>query len=602
MIGGLLGDRMRKKIPIILIFIALVGCIGQKPTPVQTETPTSSPIPTEPPKPNAIVGYAKDKLSQEIITMISPADKDGVLDEVEKSVVDYLKMLPEEKYRKVAAQEIMRDSALTKEDVTFLANYSNSISRSIKEMEDLKNDNVTLEDGVQTELEKKFMGNSKDQKLADELKNDYLEKIKVIYPELASELKKLPELAPLNVNEKSLEGLEDIYGLLLTAKPYTNYNDRFKSDIPKENETWEAFELMIAGGTPDPKDYTYPVPNYNTELQALLWIAEQNEFKKNDTLAQSIAMDNGLYITIGDEQVKRAVYKDMNDLIGFFRETNLWQLENGYYLLENYPLEAKIALAWTGNQTPVYAKTHSLSFFMDKPLDIKSYNWNTVSISTLRKMKDIAEQKKWLSKNVVETIGNIENYFYFNRGYSNSTHWNFTSPGSRRDKWIIVDGERVGNFFVGNMDYLFNYFSGHDQSFGGCNDEASWVNTWGIAIGIATYPLQLLRIDLLTSHNFLIYYSPQTSSWTSYNKQLDFWWAPMDDKMIFSIFRPPISLSGYPGYIRHWEDPLYDDSIYVDNKSYSLIERGIEIKSIKEMISLGILSTQIKQWLFYSNG
>jgi len=71
---------------------------------------------------------------------------------------------------------------------------------------------------------------------------------------------------------------------------------------------------------------------------------------------------------------------------------------------------------------------------MDKKLDIKSYNWNIVSIGTLRKMRDIAEEKEWLNKDVGKTIGNIENYFYFNKGYSKSTHWEYTAPNQGKDK------------------------------------------------------------------------------------------------------------------------------------------------------------------------
>jgi hypothetical protein len=45
---------------------------------------------------------------------------------------------------------------------------------------------------------------------------------------------------------------------------------------------------MMKGGTPDPMDFTYPVPAYNTELQVLYWLACQNEFKRDDTLALAI--------------------------------------------------------------------------------------------------------------------------------------------------------------------------------------------------------------------------------------------------------------------------------------------------------------------------
>ncbi len=60
-------------------------------------------------------------------------------------------------------------------------------------------------------------------------------------------------------------------------------------------EVKEAFELMIRGGTPDPGDYSYQVPNYNTELEVLYWLANRIEFKRNDVLTQAIAMTHGLW-------------------------------------------------------------------------------------------------------------------------------------------------------------------------------------------------------------------------------------------------------------------------------------------------------------------
>ncbi|MFQ6089101.1 MAG: hypothetical protein ACE5K0_09405 [Candidatus Methanofastidiosia archaeon] len=297
-------------------------------------------------------------------------------------------------------------------------------------MEDLRSENFTLEDGIQTDIEKKYLENPKDQELAEE----FVEKIEAIYPELARELGKLPELSKTKISRDSLEALEDIYGLLLTAEPYENYNDRFDpAKITKARETWEAFELMINGGTPDPKDFGYTIPDYNTELQALLWILQQNEAKKNDTLLQAIAMNNGLYITMGDNEVRRAVYKDMNDLLEFFRETNLWQLENGFYLLEDYPLEAKTFLVWTGDfalrggygphNTFGSEAPHNISEYRTKELDIKGYKWNNVSVDTLKEMRKFLLNKSWIK---TEVLLKLLEKVYENHRFSDSRKISFS--------------------------------------------------------------------------------------------------------------------------------------------------------------------------------
>ena len=86
--------------------------------------------------------------------------------------------------------------------------------------------------------------------------------------------------------------------------------------------------------------------DWNTELQLLYSLAEQNEFRPNDTLAQAVAIDNGIWVTLGNEEVRQTVYKTANELLNFFRETNEIQKAKGFHQLEDYPLEAKLSLGW----------------------------------------------------------------------------------------------------------------------------------------------------------------------------------------------------------------------------------------------------------------
>jgi len=90
---------------------------------------------------------------------------------------------------------------------------------------------------------------------------------------------------------------------------------------------------------------------WNSQLRILFWLALQNEFKRNDTLVQAIALSNGIWEAMGDEQVTQSVRADVNALFKFFRETNEFQIAKGFSQLEEYPLEVKIALAWTGNES-----------------------------------------------------------------------------------------------------------------------------------------------------------------------------------------------------------------------------------------------------------
>lgn len=152
------------------------------------------------------------------------------------------------------------------------------------------------------------------------------------YVQLARELRKIPDLTNVTAVAKIT------YLALNAINP----------------EVKEAFELIIKGGTPSQSDFSYPVPPYNTELEVLYWLALQNEFKRDDTLALAIAMVNGLWVTMGDNPVRESVKKDTSGLLAFLRETNELQEQRGYYRLEAHTLEAKILLAWTGNQAPIY--------------------------------------------------------------------------------------------------------------------------------------------------------------------------------------------------------------------------------------------------------
>jgi len=229
------------------------------------------------------------------------------------------------------------------------------------------------------------------------------------YVQLARELRKIPDLTNATAVAK-------ITHLALNA---TN------------PEVREAFELMMKGGTPDPRDFTYPVPNYNTELQVLYWLALQNEFKKDDTLALAIAMVNGLWLTMGDGQVREAVKKDTGDLLAFLRETDQMQKDRGVFELEMYPLEAKIALAWTGGlsmhwigpltqpKTPV-----RLVYYQNQRLPFIVYEMDTVSVSTLRQMRERAGRNGWWGGNVNANVASVEEHFYF-KEYG--LHWQFAT-------------------------------------------------------------------------------------------------------------------------------------------------------------------------------
>lgn len=358
-------------------------------------------------------------------------------------------------------------------------------------------------------------------------------------------------------------------------------------------EVREAFELMMKGGTPSPSDFSdfTMVPKYNTELQVLYWLALQNQFKKDDTLALAVATANGLWLTIGDEQVRQAVKKDTSDLLVFFRETDQLQSLKGFQRLERLPLEAKICLAWAGGYSTSGGRPYPLQLYKDRKLPLRGYVWDTVSLQTLRRMRDLMETKGWIVENVDKTVASVERYLYF------STHWNYT--GSTETEYIEVDGERVLVHDMNNVDFEFGYFLKNGMGIGDCGDESGLVDAFSKSWGIATtyvmhqsYNNDMTQI--IWSHMKISYYEPASNTWRICEEQLNI---GIDEPYRFTlyVYRPPVMLLHYLNY---YPNPSFRFHAY-GNECYAF-QRQLSAGEIKGMFLTGIESSKMKQWLLYS--
>jgi len=372
-------------------------------------------------------------------------------------------------------------------------------------------------------------------------------------------------------------------------------------------EVKEAFELMIEGGTPSPSDFTYTVPKYNTELQGLYWLACQNEFKKDDTLALSIAMVHGLWVTMGTEQVKQAVWNDSTQLLRYFRETNELQRQRGYYQLEDYPLEAKLCLVWTGSMTPAFGvyglSNHIFSAdYTRRKVDLKAYRWDAVNVTTLRHMRRIIDENQWSSKNVDQVDAKIEYYFYFEgkRGFMDtwrSDHWIYSREGMH-DIQIEIAGEKHRSWHLLTPDYQFDFYLQNGYVTGNCMDETAFVGAWLKSWGIASTGMwSICEPD--TGHIYPVYYEPSSRSWKAYPAQLA-WYIDESEYLgaevkliILHIFKPPVK---QPGYVRVY--PLL--SKWFGGNMCTTFQQGYTLDSIRETFSRGVATSEMKQWLLYS--
>jgi hypothetical protein len=396
------------------------------------------------------------------------------------------------------------------------------------------------------------------------------------YVRLAGELRKLPDLTNATAVAK-------ITCLALNAS---------------NPEVKEAFELMMKGGTPAPSDFQYSVPNYNTELQVLYWLALQNDFKKDDTLALSIAMVNGLWVTMGDDQVRRAVSDDATQMLRYFRETNELQKQRGYYPLESFPLEAKILLVWTGNQAPIYVFMGSRYGYepvlLATRLDVRIYENNTVSVNTLRQMRRIADDRGWITRDVNSYENTIESYFYFAGGVCRtSRNWVCPAPNDS---------------YIGNVDLMFDFFLATGKGVGQCYEETqfvdAWCKSWGIPVASGyrsfTTTIQPLPDGAIIEHTYPVYFDPGSNSWKSMWRQLDAFYTDKGEEtrsMSFFIFRPPVAQRGYFREVRTYAKCF---NFALRRNAYVPVHENTNLRTVRDNLLQGIPTSEMKQWLLYS--
>jgi len=348
-------------------------------------------------------------------------------------------------------------------------------------------------------------------------------------------------------------------------------------------EVKEAFELIIKSGTPSSYDFSYSIPAYNTELEALYWLASSTQFKRDDTLALAIAMTHGIWITEGDNQVRQSVRKDVSDFLAFLRETNEIQNRRGYFSLEKYPLEAMVCLAWRGDQSSVRSYNDPRDY-LSKRMDVKAYRWATIEVSTLIQMRDLMEKKGWVLRDIMTTVITLESLFFT----GSNRLWIYP----KTDEVISIDGEKVVNHNFNSADLEFTYYLENGKGIGWCSDEMGLLNALCKSWGIATTSLwgdRIVKGEKLSGHTHVIFFSPSDGRWKADPAQLQI---DVDNGFnSFYIFKPKIALTGFT------ESNRGIGLRYVFSK---FVMNQVDVNEIRAMFLPGVQTSQMKQWLLYS--
>jgi len=221
-------------------------------------------------------------------------------------------------------------------------------------------------------------------------------------------------------------------------------------------------------------------------------------------------------------------------------------------------------------------------------LSLPDYEWATVSLQTLRQMRDLMEKNRWIDTNCGNTVANLEHYFYF------SNHWNYTYT-----TYLTIDGRYIRARGIHNVDWQFRYYLQSSKGIGVCGDEADLVDafckSWGIAStfvmrkpaeGTADYRMN-------NSHMYITYFDPSNRSWRAYYKQASM--AYMAVNYTLYVFRPPVIQQRY---LHYWKEPSID--MYWYGNMFYIADTPYLGEKISTMLQNGVPTSQMKRWLLYS--
>lgn len=159
----------------------------------------------------------------------------------------------------------------------------------------------------------------------------------------------------------------------------------------------------------------------------------------------------------------------------------------------------------------------------------------------------------------------MEYYFYFDRGLTQSSHWDYTTG----DKEILVDGQQVSNGYIHDMNWMVEHYLETGKGIGQCSVETSLINTLAKSVGLSSnhFMNQFKTVDgTYYGHSHVVFFDPATKSWMAYERQLEadvFTFHGVPGVILNTyVFRPPVRQQGY---LKQWnEGTLWNgNSVYL---------------------------------------
>jgi hypothetical protein len=299
---------------------------------------------------------------------------------------------------------------------------------------------------------------------------------------LTDDLLNLPEING-NISKADTNALRQIEAIVKAS--ITDYQLR------------KGIYLIDEYGTPNQELFSFEVPRHNTQLQVLYWLAQSRNIPREYfKVALAIALTYGSVVTIGDDEVGKAVRSYVPKIFDFVIETDEIIKQHGAdWQAKDYPLEADIALVWHGpgqfypnEKVDVGWGTFNwyriYSIEKKGTMDLMDFDYLFPRVNTLKEMRNFmlqnflsgnkpsevnmafeVEQMKYrflYNDKIDEICADLDDYIFVNAEHFNS---NINWP-------INVEGRNLFNSYICNLDWQWENFKNNNEFVGCCVDNA----------------------------------------------------------------------------------------------------------------------------------
>jgi hypothetical protein len=171
------------------------------------------------------------------------------------------------------------------------------------------------------------------------------------------------------------------------AKPIWTLSLEAKTKGPKGRDQWRMQTENIPVFNENAREGVAARPY----LLTFLGLCADKPLEDFELTAASIAIMSSTMYLDSDEEVRQKIRVDNADFLDLARSIDAWQAEMGTdYRLKNYPLEAQLAWATRIRHNIRFLET---SREPGKKNNLENYKWVSVSMETLRRLKDVAIQE-----------------------------------------------------------------------------------------------------------------------------------------------------------------------------------------------------------------